>query len=74
MTSDDFNTWRVVYKQFVGAASKYGISFSLNNDPEAQDSSKVRIMTAEMSHENQGRILEGEGCPGVMNPPPPNMI
>ena len=42
MTSDDFDTWRVVYSQFVGADSKFGISFALNNVPEAQDSCKVR--------------------------------
>ena len=42
MTSDDFDTWRVVYSQFVGADSKSGISFALNNVPEAQDSCKVR--------------------------------
>ena len=41
MTSDDFDTWRVVYSQFVGADSKYGISFALNNVPEAQNSCKV---------------------------------
>ena len=42
MTSDDFDTWRVVYGQFVGADSKYGIIFALNNASEAQDSCKVR--------------------------------
>ena len=42
LTSDDFDTWRVVYGQFVGADSESGISFALNNDPEAQDSCKVR--------------------------------
>ena len=42
MTSDDFDTWWVVYSQFVGSDSKYGISFALNNVAEAQDSCKVR--------------------------------
>ena len=42
MTSDDFDTWRVVYSKFVVADSKSGISFALNNVPEAQDSYKVR--------------------------------
>ena len=42
MTSEDFDTWLVVYSQFVGADSKSGISFALNNVSEAQDSSKVR--------------------------------
>ena len=32
----------VFYGQFVDADSKYGISFSLNNVPESQDSCKVR--------------------------------
>ena len=31
---------------------KSGISFALNNDPEVQDSCKVRIITAEMSYGN----------------------
>ena len=42
MTSDDFDTWRIVYSQLVGADSKSGISFALNNVPEAQDRCKVR--------------------------------
>ena len=42
MTSDDFDTWRVVYSQFVVADSQSGISFVLNNVSEAQDSCKVR--------------------------------
>ena len=42
MTSDEFDTWRVVNSQFVGADSKSGIRFVLNNVPEAQDSCKVR--------------------------------
>ena len=42
MTSDDLDTWWVFHSQFVGADSRYGISFALNNVPAAQDSSKVR--------------------------------
>ena len=43
MTSHDFDTWRVVYSQFVGADSESGISFALNNvASEAQDSCKFR--------------------------------
>ena len=42
MTSDDFDTWRVLYSQFVGADFKSGISFVLNNVPDAQDSCKAR--------------------------------
>ena len=42
MISDEFDTWPVVYSQFVGADSKSGISIALNNVPEAQDSCKVR--------------------------------
>ena len=52
MTSDDPDTWRVVYSQFVGADSKPGIIFALNNDPEAQDGCKVSNITAEISHGN----------------------
>ena len=37
MTFDDLDTWRVVYSQLVGADSKSGISFALNNDPDAWD-------------------------------------
>ena len=36
----------------IGADSKYGISFALNNDPVAQSSCKLRIITAEMSYGN----------------------
>ena len=42
MISDEFDTWRVVYRQFVGADSKSVISVALNNVPEAQDSCEVR--------------------------------
>ena len=42
MTLDDFDTWWVLYSQFVGVDSKSGIRFALNNVPEAQDSCKVR--------------------------------
>ena len=52
MTFDDLDTWRVTYSQFVGADSKSGISFALKNDPEAQGSCKLRIITAEMSYGN----------------------
>ena len=52
MTFDDLDTWRVIYGQFEGVDSKSGINFALNNDPEAQDSCKVRIIRAEMSHGN----------------------
>ena len=43
MTLDDFETWRVVYSQLVGAGSKYGSGFALNNVTEAQDSCKVTM-------------------------------
>ena len=52
MTFDDLDSWWVIFSRFVGANSKYGISCALNNDTEAQDSYKVRIMTAEMSYGN----------------------
>ena len=50
MTFDDLDTRRVVCSQFVSADSKYGLSFALNNDSEAQDSCTIRIITAEISH------------------------
>ena len=52
MTSEDFDTWLVVYSQFVGADSKSGISVALSNAHETQDSCKINIITAEMSHGN----------------------
>ena len=52
MTFDDLDTWWVTYSQFVGADSKSGISFALNNDLKAQGSCKLRIITAEMSYGN----------------------
>ena len=51
LVDDDRDTYRVKYGQFVGADSKSGISFALNNAPEAQDSCKVRIITAEKATE-----------------------
>ena len=52
MTFDDLDTWRVTYSPLVGADSTTGVSFALNNDPEAQGSCKRRIITAEMSYGN----------------------
>ena len=49
MTFDDLDTWRVTYSQFVGQS---GISFALNNDPEAQGICTLRIITNAMSHGN----------------------
>ena len=42
MTFDDLETLWVIYSQLVGDDSKSGISFALNNVPEAQDSCKAR--------------------------------
>ena len=42
MTSDDLDTWRVLYSQLAGAESESVISFALNNVSEVQDSCKVR--------------------------------
>ena len=53
MTSDDLDdldTWQFIYSQFVCADSKSGVSFALNDDPEAQGSCKLRIITVEMSY------------------------
>ena len=56
MTFDDLAIWRVTC-QFVGADSKSGISFALSNDPEAQASCKVRIITAEISYGLRKRTM-----------------
>ena len=40
MTLDDLEMWWVMYCVLVGADFESGISFALNNDPEAQDSYK----------------------------------
>ena len=45
-------TWWVICSQFVGADSRYGIGFALNNDPDAQDSYNFKIETAERSYGN----------------------
>ena len=37
---------------FIGADFESGIRFALSDGPEAEDSYKVRIITAEMSHGN----------------------
>ena len=52
MTLDDVDTWRVIYSQFIGADSKYGIDFALTNTLVAQDSCKVRNIMVEMSYGN----------------------
>ena len=41
-----------MYSVFVGVDFKSGISFALDNDPEAEDSNTVIIVTAEMGHGN----------------------
>ena len=40
------------HSPFVSVCSKYGFSFAVNNDLEAQGSCKLRIITAEMSYGN----------------------
>ena len=52
VTFDDLDTWLIIYNQVVVADSKSDISFAVNNDPEAQDSCKIRIIMDEMSYEN----------------------
>ena len=51
MIFDYLHTYRVIYSQFVDADSKSDISFALNNAPEAKDSCKVKIITAEKATE-----------------------
>ena len=48
---DDVDASRIPYVQFVGAYSESGIMFSLNTDPEAQNSYKVRIVTLKRAME-----------------------
>ena len=52
MTSDDLDKWLVLLSQFVGADFESGISFALNNVPEAQDSCKDSKITVEMGYGN----------------------
>ena len=52
MILTDLNTWWVMYSVFLGADSESDICFALNNDPKAQDSYKVGIITAKKSHGN----------------------
>ena len=52
MTFDDLGTCKVTYSKFIDTDSKSEISFALNNDPEAQDACKVRIISYEMSYGN----------------------
>ena len=40
--------------RFVGADSKSGISFALDNDPKAQGSCKLRLITAEATVTDHG--------------------
>ena len=49
MTTEDFDTWRVLYSHFVGAYSKSGISFAPNKVPVSQNSCRGRKkITVEM--------------------------
>ena len=52
MTLDGLYKWQVIYRVFIGADIESHIDFALNDDPEAQDSKQVRIVTAEMNHGN----------------------
>ena len=49
MALNDLDTWWVKSSVFIGADFESGTHFALNNDPEAQDGFKVRIVTPEMS-------------------------
>ena len=51
MTLHDIDTWRVLSCVFIGADVDFDIHFALNDDPEAQNRYKFRIVMAEMSHE-----------------------
>ena len=57
MTLDDLDILGVLYSRFIGTDSLSGISFALNNDPEAQDSCKVRIITATGNNEPRRRPI-----------------
>ena len=61
MNFDDLGTGWVIYCQFVGADSTSDISFTLNNDFEAQDRYKDGIIPAEMSYGNGAWA----SCPSV---------
>ena len=55
MISDELDTWRLLYSQFVGADSESGISFALNNVSEAQDICKVRKNNGRNGLRNRSR-------------------
>ena len=52
MTLDGLDRRRVFNSQFVGADSKSGIRFALNDVLEAQDSCKGKNITVETSYGN----------------------
>ena len=52
MTSDDFDTWRIVHGQFVGADSKSGISFALKTSLRLMIAVKLEKITVEMGYGN----------------------
>ena len=52
MTLDGLDIWQLTNNNFVAADSESRTHFSLNNDPNDQDSHKVRIITSETSHGN----------------------
>ena len=41
MTSDDLDTWRVIYSVFLGAELEIDIHFALNKHPDAQTREKT---------------------------------
>ena len=46
MTSDDLDTWRVIYSVFLGAEFESDIYFALNNNPDAQIRKKKHLIEA----------------------------
>ena len=46
MTSDDVDTWRVMYRVLFGAELESGIRFALNNYPDAQTRKKKQLIEA----------------------------
>ena len=52
MTSDDCDTWRVIYSQFVGADSKSGIIFALTTSLRLRIAVKLEKITVEIGYGN----------------------
>ena len=49
MTSDDLDTWRVIYSVFIGAELESDIHFALSSHPDAQTRKKQIIEATKLT-------------------------